>query len=232
MNKIKQLLKNFISIFYPRSCVACGNALLQNESHFCLSCLMHLPETNYHIMENSPLDYIFMGRVPVEKVASMLFYKKGNKVQHILHALKYKGDKEVGRFLGEMYGRQLLKSPYYQSVDCIVPIPLHPKKLRMRGYNQSEWVAMGLARGMNIPYYTDVLFRSEFTETQTKKSRFSRWENVKGVFATADTEKITGKHVLICDDVLTTGATMEAAITQLKKIEGVRVSVATLACAN
>ena len=232
MNKIKQLLKNFISIFYPRSCVACGNALMQNESHFCLSCLMQLPETNYHLMEHSPLDYIFEGRVPVEKVASMLYYKKGNKVQHILHALKYKGNKEVGRFLGELYGQQLKKSSYYKSVDCIVPIPLHPKKLRMRGYNQSEWIAMGLSRSMNIPYFTDVLYRSEFTETQTKKSRFSRWENVKNVFATADMDKIKGKHVLICDDVLTTGATMEAAITQLLKIDGIRISVVTLACVN
>ena len=232
MNKFKQLLQNFISIFYPRSCVACGNALMQNESHFCLSCLMQLPETNYHLMENSPLDNIFMGRVPVEKVSSMLFYKKGNKVQHILHALKYKGNKEVGCFLGEIYGRQLLRRPFYQSIDCIIPIPLHPKKLKMRGYNQSEWIAMGLSRSMNIPYYSEVLCRSEFTETQTKKSRFNRWENVKGVFVTADMEILQGKHVLVCDDVLTTGATMEAAITQLKKIEGVRVSVATLACAN
>ena len=232
MNKINQILKNFISIFYPRSCVACGNALMQNESHFCLSCLMHLPETNYHLMENSPLDYVFMGRVPVEKVSSMLFYKKGNKVQHILHALKYKGNKEVGRFLGEMYGRQLIKSSYYQSVDLIIPIPLHAKKRRIRGYNQSEWIAMGLSQSMNIPYLTEVLLRSEFTETQTKKSRFNRWENVKGVFVIADAENLVGKHVLVCDDVLTTGATMEAAITQLLKIEGVRVSVATLACAN
>lgn len=232
MNRIKQLLKNFVSIFYPRSCVACGNALMQNESYFCLSCLMHLPETNYHLMETSPLDHIFEGRVRVEKATSMLFYKKGNRVQHILHALKYKGNKEVGRFLGEMYGRQLSRSPYYRSVDCIVPIPLHAKKLRMRGYNQSEWIAMGLSRSMNIPYFTDVLFRSEFTDTQTKKSRFSRWENVKSVFTTVETEKIRDKHVLLCDDVLTTGATMEAAITQLLKIEGVRVSVATLACAN
>lgn len=232
MNKISQLLKNFISIFYPRSCVACGNALMQNESHFCLSCLMHLPETNYHLMEHSPLDCIFMGRVPVEKVSSMLFYKKGNKVQHILHALKYKGNKEMGRFLGELYGRQLLKSPYFRSVDCIVPIPLHPKKQKIRGYNQSEWIAMGLSRSMSIPYFTDVLLRSEFTETQTKKSRFSRWENVKDVFAIDDTEEIAGKHVLVCDDVLTTGATLEAAISQLLKIDGVRVSVATLACAN
>lgn len=232
MNKINRLLKNFISIFYPRSCVACGNALMQNESHFCLPCLMHLPETNYHLMEHSPLDYVFEGRVSVEKVASMLFYKKGNQVQHILHALKYKGNKEVGSFLGELYGRQLLKSPYYQSIDCIIPIPLHPKKMRIRGYNQSEWIAMGLSKSMSIPYFTDILLRSEFTETQTKKSRFNRWENVKNVFVIADDEKIKGKHVLLCDDVLTTGATMEAAISKLKKIEGMRVSVATLACAN
>ncbi|MBO4654315.1 MAG: ComF family protein [Bacteroidales bacterium] len=225
-------MKNFISIFYPRSCVACGNALMQNESHFCLPCLMHLPETNYHLMEHSPLDYVFEGRVSVEKVASMLFYKKGNQVQHILHALKYKGNKEVGSFLGELYGRQLLKSPYYQSIDCIIPIPLHPKKMRIRGYNQSEWIAMGLSKSMSIPYFTDILLRSEFTETQTKKSRFNRWENVKNVFVIADDEKIKGKHVLLCDDVLTTGATMEAAISKLKKIEGMRVSVATLACAN
>jgi predicted amidophosphoribosyltransferase len=102
----------------------------------------------------------------------------------------------------------------------------------MRGYNQSEWIAMGLSRSMNIPYFTDVLYRSEFTETQTKKSRFSRWDNVKSVFATAEVGKLKGKHVMLCDDVLTTGATMEAAITQLQKIEGIRVSVITLACAN
>ncbi len=232
MNRICRLFQNFISIFYPRTCVACGNALLQNESYFCLSCLMQLPETNYHLQESSPLDKIFAGRVPVEKVASMLFFKKGNKAQHILHALKYKGEKGVGCFLGEMYGRQLLKSPYYQSVECIVPIPLHLKKLRMRGYNQSEWIAKGLSNSMNIPYYTNVLVRKEFTETQTRKNRIQRWENVKDVFRTDNVDAIAGKHILICDDVLTTGATLESAITQLLKVKGVKVSVATLAWAG
>ncbi len=232
MNKFDELLKNFIAFFYPRSCIACGDALQKNEQHFCLSCLMHLPETNFHLMEQSPLDLIFSGRVPVEKVSSMLFYKKGNPVQHILHALKYKGNKEIGAFLGEIYGQQLIKSEYYQSVDCILPIPLHPKKYKIRGYNQSECIAMGLSKSMNIPYYNNVLLRTEYTETQTKKSRFNRWENVKDVFVVDDAEPIKGKHVLVCDDVLTTGATMEAAIMKIKQVENVRVSVVTLACAN
>lgn len=232
MNRFIQLIKNFVSFFYPRSCVACGNALLQNEQQICLSCLMHLPETNFHLMEQSPLDLIFAGRVPVEKVASMLFYKKGNPVQHILHSLKYKGNKEIGAFLGEMYGTQLLKSAYFQSIDCIIPIPLHPKKFKTRGYNQSEWIAKGLSKSMAVPYLTDVLKRAEFTDTQTKKSRFGRWENVKDVFVVDSVEQIAGKHILICDDVLTTGATMEAAITKLLQVPDVRISVATLACAN
>lgn len=232
MNKICRLFQNFISIFYPRTCVACGNALLQNESYFCLSCLMQLPETNYHLQECSPLDNIFAGRVPVEKVSSMLFYKKGNKVQQILYALKYNGNKELGSYLGEMYGKQLLDSPFYRTVDCIVPVPLHTRKQKSRGYNQSEWVAKGLSKSMSIPYYTDVLVRKEFTETQTRKNRIQRWENVKDVFRTDHVDAIVGKHILICDDVLTTGATLEAAITQLLKVKGVKVSVVTLACAN
>lgn len=232
MNKLKLLLQNFISFFYPRSCVACGSALLQNERQICLSCLIHLPETNYHLMEKSPLDLIFTGRVKVEKVASMLFYKKGNQVQKILHSLKYKGNKEIAKFLGEIYGNQLLKSPYYQSIDCVIPIPLHPKKQKVRGYNQSDWLAMGLSQSMNIPFINDAIVRNEYTDTQTKKSRFNRWENVKDVFSITNPEELRNKHILLCDDVLTTGATLEAAISKLLKIEGTRVSVVTLACAN
>ena len=232
MNKIKQLLKNFISIFYPRSCVACGNALMQNESHFCLSCLMHLPETNYHLMEHSPLDYIFEGRVSVEKVASMLFYKKGNKVQHILHALKYKGNKEVGRFLGELYGRQLLKSPYYQSVDCIVPIPLHPKKLRMRGYNQSELLANHFANGVGLPVCLTALVRSRDTQSQTKLGRAARLTNMSGAFTCLSPGQVKGKVILLIDDVATTGATLEGCAAALRAAGAKRVLAYTYAREN
>ena len=229
---IFRFLDNLLSMFYPRLCVACGDALRQRENQLCLNCLLHLPETNFHREHDNPLKEIFAGRVKVEEVCSLMFYKKGNRVQQILHHLKYKGKKEVGAFLGEYYGKKLIEEKHFQDIDFIIPIPLHPKKLRKRGYNQSEWIAKGLSAGMNRPYLTDVLIRTHFTDTQTKKSRFSRWENVKEVFGVQNVEAVKGKHLLVCDDVLTTGATMEAAIQQLLTIENVRVSVVTLATAH
>jgi len=227
-----KLLNNILSFFYPRLCVACGRPLQQHEQLLCLRCMLHLPETQYHKEHDNPLKFIFAGRVRVEEVAALMSYKKGNAVQRILHALKYDGQKEIGSLLGEYYGIQLAQEARFNSVDYILPIPLHPKKQRKRGYNQSEWIAKGLSEGMRKPYLTDVLVRSQYTETQTRKSRFNRWENVKEVFAIQNREKVVGKHLLLCDDVLTTGATMEAAIQQLLVIEGVKVSVVTLASAQ
>lgn len=225
-------LNNLLSLFYPRLCVGCGDALQQNEEHLCLNCMLHLPETNFHKESDNPLSNIFAGRVRVQEVAALLFYKKETSAQHILHALKYKGQKELGAFLGEYYGKRLIQEPRFQTIDYIIPIPLHPKKQRKRGYNQSEWIAKGLSKGMGIPYRTDILARAQFTETQTKKSRFNRWENVKEVFVAQETDDIRGKHLLICDDVLTTGATMEAAIQSLQIIPDITISVVTLATAQ
>lgn len=227
-----KILNNLLSLFYPRLCVGCGDALQQNEPFLCLHCMMHLPETNFHKEAENPLTNIFAGRVRVREVASLLYYKKGTSVQHILHALKYKGQKELGAYLGEYYGKLLIEEPRFQDIDYIMPIPLHPKKQRKRGYNQSEWIAKGLSKGMGIPYRTDVLTRVQYTETQTKKSRFSRWENVKEVFVVSGDDLAPETHVLICDDVLTTGATMEAAIQQLQSIPNIIVSVVTLATAQ
>ncbi len=227
-----KIIDNIVSFFYPRLCVGCGDALRQHEQHLCLHCLLHLPETQTYREKDNPLALIFAGRVRVENVASYLYYKKGNSVQHILHALKYKGEKELGSFLGRRFGEQLAGEPRFGDVDYIVPIPLHPKKERKRGYNQSEWIARGLSEGMGKPYRTDVLSRVHYTETQTRKARFSRWENVKTVFSAGAPEQIEGRHLLVCDDVLTTGATMEAAVQQLLAVEGVRVSVVTLASAQ
>ncbi len=218
-------------MFYPRLCVGCGDALQQNEQLLCLHCMLHLPETNYHHEHDNPLLWVFAGRVQVREVASLLFYKKGNSVQKILHHLKYNGKKEIGSFLGEYYGKKLYEEERFRSVDYIIPIPLHPKKERKRGYNQSEWIAKGLSMGLKRPYCTDVLIRRQYTETQTRKSRFSRWENVKEVFQLQNQEQVRGCHLLVCDDVLTTGATTEAAVQQLLQIEGVSVSVVTLASA-
>jgi ComF family protein len=191
-----------------------------------------LPETRYHEFDNSPLSQLFMGRVAVENVGAFLFYKKGNQVQRILHHLKYNGGKEVGSFLGNIYGIQLIQHEKWKAVDMIIPIPLHKKKEKKRGYNQSEWIAKGLSAGMQIPYNTNLLIRSEFTETQTKKSRFHRWENVKEVFHLTDLTALTNKHILLCDDVLTTGATLEAAIQRLAAVSEIKISVVTLATAQ
>ena len=232
MSKLKSLINNVLSVFYPDLCIGCHQALQQNEKHLCLNCLLHLPETNYHLDHGNPLTLLFAGRVPVKETASLLFFRKGTQTQGILHSLKYRGNKEIGAFLGEYYGRKLAESELFRDIDLIIPIPLHPKKLKKRGYNQSEWIAKGLSAGMNVPYNTSLLVRTTFTETQTKKSRYNRWENVKSVFAVTDTEQLRGKHILLCDDVLTTGATMEAAISKLTECGDVTVSVVTLACAG
>ena len=224
-----KLIDNILSLFYPRLCAACGDALQQNESCLCLNCMLHLPETQFYKEHFNPLRQVFDGRVPVEEVTALMSYKKANKTQKILHNLKYHGQKEIGAVLGEHFGGQLITEERYRSIQYILPIPLHPKKQRKRGYNQSEWIAKGLSKGMGIPYLTDVLVRTQFTDTQTRKSRFARWQNVKEVFAVQNPEKVAFSHVLVCDDVLTTGATMEAAIRKLLEVEGVRVSVVTLA---
>lgn len=230
--KFTTLLQNILSIFYPRSCVSCRDALQQHEKLLCTNCLLHLPETNYHLDKENPLQLLFRGRVPIENIAALLFYKKGNQVQHILHALKYNGNQEIGEFLGHYYGLQLSKEDNYQQIDLILPIPLHPKKLKNRGYNQSECIAKGLSRSMAIPYRTDILIRTVFTETQTKKSRFNRWKNVEEVFKVVEEDEIAGKHLLLCDDVLTTGATLEAAISKTLDAGASHISIITLAVAH
>ena len=204
---------------------------MQHEHYFCLHCLHNLPETRYHEFDKSPLSLLFLGRAPVEHIGAFLFYKKGNQVQKILHHLKYKGVKEIGFFFGNMYGAQLSQYEKWKKIDMIIPIPLHKKKEKKRGYNQSEWIAKGLSSGMQIPYNTKLLIRSEFTETQTKKNRFQRWQNVKEVFQLTDSNALSNKHVLLCDDVLTTGATLEAAIQKLIIAPNVTISVVTLATA-
>lgn len=232
MSKLIALINNVLSLFYPNTCAGCGRVLQHNETVLCLHCLIHLPETNFHHDHHNPLTSLFAGRIHVKETASLLFFRKGSLTQNILHNLKYRGNKEIGSYLGEYYGHKLAESELYNDIDLIIPIPLHPKKLKKRGYNQSEWIAQGLSKSMNIPYDTSLLVRSSFTETQTRKSRYNRWENVKEVFTVTDYNKIKGLHILLCDDVLTTGATMEAAIKKLTDNNNVTVSVITLACAG
>lgn len=225
------LLDDFISLFFPRTCYACGYSLFQNEKIICTSCLLHLPKTNFHKTSDNPVSKVFWGRVNLISATSMYFYRKGGKVQHLIHQLKYKGHKEIGIFLGEIYGSQLMEISLYKDIDLIIPVPLHKSKLKKRGFNQAELFARGLARSMQKDIDVKSLVRQVATSTQTKKTRYRRWENVSDIFRMENPEKIVGKKILVVDDVITTGATMEAFIQTIQTVENVEVSAVSIAFA-
>lgn len=224
---------DFLSLVYPRLCMACGNSLFLNEDILCTRCLLQLPQTGFHRQaHDNQVVRSFWGRVPVEGGAARYFFRKSAPVQRLLHNLKYNHAPEIGILVGRIYGRELMESEIFRSVDVVVPIPLHPDKEKKRGYNQAAMFARGLAQGMGRPVDEKTLYRAVFTETQTRKSRLRRWENVRSVFALRDTTSLQGKHILLVDDVITTGATMEACILKLLEIPGTRVSVAAIATAG
>jgi ComF family protein len=230
--KLPGFVDEFISLLYPRVCAACGNSLFKHEEVICTYCLYHLPKTNYHLMNDSPLDKVFWGRAQLAHTAALFNFQKKSKVQHLIHQLKYKGRTDVGIYLGKMLGADLVKTEAFQNVDTVIPVPLHPGKQRRRGYNQSEMIAIGLAKAMNIIMDSTSFIRTVNTETQTRKSRFARWENVKEIFKVTAPEKLTYKHILLVDDVITTGATLESAAHILLGIEGVKLSVACIGFAR
>ncbi|MDR2359499.1 MAG: ComF family protein [Prevotellaceae bacterium] len=228
--KFTAILRHFFGLLYPNLCEVCGQALGGGECICCLSCLYHLPRTNYWKEPGNPVEQIFWGRVPVEHVCALFFFSKGSRYRKLLHKLKYKGKPEIGVELGRQLGRELKNAPLYQCIDAIIPVPLHPARQRRRGYNQSERIAAGIAQITGWKVDTSSLVRTRFTGTQTSKSRQERWENVSGAFAVRNAAALTSRHVLLVDDVLTTGATIEACILELQKAADCKTSVATLAC--
>lgn len=229
---LKSVFSDFFALFYPEVCFACNRVLLKHEEVICNFCDIELPKTLFHTMKDNPLEKIFWGRVKLESVSARYYFRKKSKIQRLMHRLKYKGAKEVGIIIGEKYGHELLENPIFRSVNVIVPIPLHPDKERIRGYNQSEMFGIGLSESMNIPQDTKHFLKVTSTESQTKKNRYNRWENVKEIFTIEDEDFFKGKHILLIDDIITTGATIEAAAQMLLKIEGVKVSVVGIAAAG
>lgn len=227
-----QYLTDFVSLFFPRQCAACGNNLVKGERIVCLTCLHDLPFTDFHLQHDNAIAKRFWGRVDVYAATSLLHFQKGNKVQQLVHELKYNGRDDVGVYLGEMLGKKLLGADDYKDVALVVPVPLHWRKQLKRGYNQSACFAEGIASAMGVQVSTELLQRARHTQTQTKKSREERWLNVKDVFVLKDPEKHQGKHIILVDDVVTTGATLEACAQKLLLIPGARVSIATIAVAE
>jgi ComF family protein len=223
---------DFLGLIFPRVCSGCGNSLWKHENVLCDTCFYHLPRTNFHLQSDNPVNRIFWGRADILSATSFLLFNKGSKVQNIIHDLKYKGRKDIGIFLGQEFGKILRSCSPYSLSGIIIPVPLHRKKYLKRGYNQSEQFAIGLSTTMDIPYTCQCLLRKNATETQTHKSRFLRWKNVKDIFFIKDPDKIAGQKILLVDDVVTTGATLESCISTLSSIPGVAISVATIAYAR
>ncbi|MEJ2595045.1 MAG: ComF family protein [bacterium] len=225
-------IPDLINLFFPRICHACREPLIDQENVLCMSCSLKLPRTNFHLRHDNPVAMVFWGRVRIEAATSFLFFNKGGRVQQLMHALKYRGNRKVGIYLGKLFGSALSDADTFREADLIIPVPLHPRKLHKRGYNQSEMIGQGLSDTMDKPLNTQSLSRIVHTASQTRKSRYSRWENVKDVFQVNHPEHVAGRHILLVDDVLTTGATLEACATKLLEVEHTKVSMATLAYAQ
>lgn len=224
---------SFWSLLFPRCCVVCGSPLSRGEECLCTCCNINLPRTGFHLRKDNPVECLFWGGISVlKRASSFLFYRKGSDFRRILHLLKYGGYKELGEVMGRYMAAELSSGGFFDGVDMIIPVPLHRKKQKLRGYNQSEWIARGIASVTGIPLCAECMIREKNTETQTRKSTFERWENVEGIFRLCDTVHFEGKHVLLVDDVLTTGATTVACASAFARVSGIRISVLTLAVAE
>ncbi|MBA3705022.1 MAG: ComF family protein [Bacteroidetes bacterium] len=226
------MLNDFVSLIFPHVCASCGKSLYKKEYSICIHCAYHLPKTNFHLDKENPIAKIFWGRINIHSAGAFYGFNKGGKVQHLIHQLKYKGNKEVGITVGKWYGYDLRLHPAFSTVNIIIPVPLHPKKEKKRGYNQSRFFAEGLAQSMSVDADFTILIRALESNTQTRKSRFNRWKNVESVFQLRSEKILHGKHILLVDDVITTGATLEACAQILLQVPGVKVSIATIAYAS
>jgi len=229
MNYLYHLWDDLLSLLFPRICYACGNHLIRGEKLICTECYVLIPRTNYHLEEDNPVARIFWGRCRIERAAAFSFYNRDSRIRRLIHNLKYKGVQDIGPELGKMYGLVLMNSGFTRDIDLIIPVPLHPSKERIRGFNQSYLISLGISQVTGITVDSTSLRRVSSTSTQTKKSRYERWKNVEGTFVVQDSSSVACKHILLVDDVITTGSTMESCVNELLKSEGVRVSVAALA---
>lgn len=224
----KDILVDFVSLLYPRYCFACKDGLMKGEENICSRCMLEFPRTQFHLEPENALYTRLNGRIRLNSAFAFFFFRKGGRLQQLLHALKYSNHPELGEMIGEVYGQELQQAGFDQKFNVIVPVPLHPTRKRQRGYNQSEEFAKGLSKSLNIPF-ADALMRTIKTETQTRKTKLSRWQNVSEVFQVNDLKQIQNRHVLLVDDVITTGATIEACAQTLLESGAFSISIGSIA---
>ena len=218
-------LSSLLHLFYPHTCEGCGSDLLYDHQFLCARCMHQLPATGFFAKAGNPVEKIFYGRVPVKQAAAAFYFTKSSLLQHLLVQLKYKNNKEAGYFLGRMMGHALAASERFAGTDVLVPLPLHPKKEFMRGYNQAALLCEGIAEVWHKPILINAVTRTRFTETQTHQNRLSRWQNMEAVFTVTQPRILTHKQILLVDDVITTGATLEACGASMLEVEGVELGV-------
>lgn len=224
-------LEGLGALIFPRICLLCGNTLFKTETTVCHYCLLHLPRTHFESYRGNKVEQIFWGRVNLEYGFSIYYFRKKEKIQQLMHEIKYRSNQKLAVALGNEMGRIIKEIRLHNSFNYLVPVPLHEKKLKMRGYNQSELICKGMEEVTGIPMATNILRRAQFTSTQTRKGRYDRWENVENSFVVNDLWG-SNSHFLLIDDVITTGATLEACCTALLQIPGAKVSVGSLGYAE
>ena len=231
MLTVKEIKESVLHLFFPHICTGCGSDILNVESALCMRCVDAMPETNFELHPDNPVEKSFWGRLPLIGATAQFYFTKESLMQHLMHQFKYKGNRELGIQLGRMMGEQIMNSGRFDA-DALVPLPLFPVKEKRRGYNQATLLCQGIAERMKIPILDKAITRPQHTETQTKKGRIERWKNMEGKFILSDPNAIKNKHLLLVDDVVTTGATLEACGNELLKAENVRLSLATLCTAT
>ena len=231
MRKLLRPFEDLLCLFFPHLCLACEKNAPPYGEYICTSCMATMPEANFHFDKNNLFTERFWGRVDIQSAAALYLFNKGSRVQNLIHHLKYDGKKEIGFVLGRQLGSQLKRSPLFGEIELIVPVPLHPRKQRIRGYNQSEMFAKGISESMRIPYLKNGLKRVIHSESQTKKSKEERMTKIKEVFVVNQLGALQGKHILLVDDVMTTGATLEVCANQLLSLPFTKISMATIAIA-
>jgi ComF family protein len=223
------LLKELLNIFYPKQCIACETYLVGNEEYICSSCRHDLPETNFIESKDNLLEEALKGRVPIEAASALLYYRKKGKVQSLIHSLKYKNKQKIGVFFAKWIGAQLNDNKRIKDIDGIVIVPLHPKRFKERGYNQLTVFADQLSKELKVPVFDEVLIKISQASSQTKKGRSGRFEKINERFKIKDNKILENKHILLVDDIFTTGATIEACANELFKTTNIKISIVTMA---
>jgi len=223
------MVKNLLNLFFPKVCLGCNSYLGANENYICTSCRHQLPLTNFHLENNNAVKNVLFGRVKLEQATALLHFSKKGIVQQLMHNLKYRGYENVGLFLGKWLGEELSNIEAYKSIDVVIPVPLHRSKLRRRGYNQVTKFGQEIAKALEVEFNSKILEKRTATKTQVFKGRLSRTSENTATFSIVENGSLIGKHVLLVDDIITTGATIEACANELLKIEGVKISLVTMA---